>query len=204
MSIFGSEVFSLGVTWSSKVNRCITQEWLVNKYNLNFKKDFYFRHTDLQVFWDAHLLDTGQKTPLTNISWPGKTLSLSLKSGFSAAYRWIYEFKFSTIDSLKNTPHGISVSLEKALQSLISFSTQKREVDTKSFPEWRDNEANVSLWNSVSGPSPPAWLPHKGHQSSAETAQSRGLSVSAWVDICVHKGERGEKKERQRERELPT
>lgn len=42
----------------------------------------------------------------------------------------------------------------------------------------------------MSGLSPPAWLPHKGHQSSAETARRRGLSVSTWVDMCVHMEER--------------
>ena len=84
---------------------------------------------------------------------------------------------------------------------LISFSTQREQDDTKSSPERRNNEANMSRWNSVRGLSPPAWLPHKGHQSSAETVQSRGLSVSAWVDMCVHKeGEREKERERGRER----
>ncbi len=129
------------------------------------------------------------------ISWPGKTVSLTQsQAGFLCCMtmnKWI-QILYNRF--FKNIPHGISVSLEIGSQSLISFSTQRGKVDTKSSPERRNNEANMSWWNSVSGLSPPAWLPHKGHQSSAETAQSRGLSFSAWVDTCVHKGERREKK----------
>lgn len=52
----------------------------------------------------------------------------------------------------------------------------------------------------MSGLSPPACLPHKGHPSSTAAAQSQGLSVRAWRDMCVHKEDRGEKKtERERE-----
>lgn len=55
----------------------------------------------------------------------------------------------------------------------------------KFYPACKNNKADMSRWNSVPGLSPPASPPHKGHQSSAETAPSRGLSVSAWVEICV-------------------
>ncbi|KAK5903656.1 hypothetical protein CgunFtcFv8_007416 [Champsocephalus gunnari] len=61
----------------------------------------------------------------------------------------------------------------------------------------------MSWWNSLSaGLSPPAWLPLKGHQRSAETTRSHGLSVSAWEDMCMHKGERD--RTSQREDDMPT
>lgn len=91
---------------------------------------------------------------------------------------------------------------KKCSQSLISFFTQRRKDDTKSSAEWRNNEASMSQWSTKPGLLPPAWLPHKGHQSSTETAHSQGLSVSAWVDMC-RKGERREN-QRDGERELLT
>lgn len=108
------------------------------------------------------------------------------------------KFKVSTIES-----HN-----RKRLTKLdLIFHTEGGKDDTKSSPEWRNNEANMSRWNSVSGLSPPAWLPHKGRQSSAETAPSRGLSVSVWMDMRVHEREREERNrttQRLGERQLPT
>lgn len=85
---------------------------------------------------------------------------------------------------------------KKGSQILISFSIQRREGWHQILSLNREITKPTCHGGTVCrGLSPPAWLPHKGHQSSAETAQSRGLSVSAWVDMCVHKGgERGEKK----------
>lgn len=136
-----------------------------------------------------------------NILWPGKIFSLTwCQAGSLCCIPLNIGIEILHNRFFKNIPHGISVSLEKGSQSLIQFSTQRGKDDTKSSSEWRNNEANMPWWNSVSGLSPPAWLPHKGHQSSAETAQSRGLSVSVWVDECVHKKGWVEK----REEDLPT
>lgn len=75
---------------------------------------------------------------------------------------------------------------KKDSKSPVSFFPHRwGGMTPKFYPACKNNKADMSRWNSMPGLSPPASPPHKGHQSSAETAPSRGLSVSAWVEICV-------------------
>lgn len=100
------------------------------------------------------------------------------------------EVKFSTIYSLKNVPHGISVSVEKTHNAWFHFPHRGGRMTPNPPLNGEITKPTCHGGTVLSGLSPPAWLPHKGHQRSAETAPSQGLSVGVWAGECVHTEER--------------